>query len=168
MQSLEYIHLIWDYNYWAHHKLMDNIMTISHDDFVREIDYGLGSLHRHMVHVMWTEALWLRRIQGQERINWTIEDYPTRENVIQQWASVEKDYRSYLDSLTIEELNREIPVYSQSADKTYPHYVKDILIHVVNHGTDHRAQMLRLIGDYGGQTFEQDIIFYLREKQSSE
>jgi uncharacterized damage-inducible protein DinB len=50
----------------------------------------------------------------------------------------------------------------------YEHKIGEVLIHVVNHGTDHRAQMLRLIGDYGGQTFEQDIIFYLREKQASE
>ena len=44
----------------------------------------------------------------------------------------------------------------------YQHKIGEALIHVVNHSTDHRAQMLRLIGDYGGQTFEQDIIFYLR------
>lgn len=168
MQSLEYIRLIWDYNYWAHHKLWDSMMTISEADFVREVDYGIGSLHRHMVHTMWAEALWLRRIHDEERINWTIDDHPTREAVIEHWKVVEGNYLNYIAELSEGELNREIYVYSQSADKTYIHMIHDILIHVVNHGTDHRAQMLRLIGDYGGDTFPQDMAYYFRELRSAQ
>jgi len=35
-----------------------------------------------------------------------------------------------------------------------------VLIHVVNHGTDHRAQILRLLHDLGVKTTSQDYIFY--------
>jgi uncharacterized damage-inducible protein DinB len=31
---------------------------------------------------------------------------------------------------------------------------------MVNHGTDHRAQILRLLYDLGAPTFEQDMIIY--------
>jgi uncharacterized damage-inducible protein DinB len=33
--------------------------------------------------------------------------------------------------------------------------------HVVNHGTDHRAQVLRILYELGAPTFEQDIMEYL-------
>ena len=36
-----------------------------------------------------------------------------------------------------------------------------VLIHVVNHGTDHRAQLLRLLNDLGVKTEYQDYIFYV-------
>jgi uncharacterized damage-inducible protein DinB len=36
-----------------------------------------------------------------------------------------------------------------------------ILLHVVNHGTDHRAQVLRALHDFGAETKEQDFIFYV-------
>ncbi len=38
--------------------------------------------------------------------------------------------------------------------------VWQVLIHVVNHGTDHRAQILRLLNDLGFTTGPQDYIFY--------
>ena len=35
-----------------------------------------------------------------------------------------------------------------------------VLLHVANHGTDHRAQLLRLLNDLGVKTTSQDYIFY--------
>ena len=168
MQTLDYINMLQDYNYWAHHRLWDSLMTISKQDFEREVNYGIGSLHKHVVHTMWAEALRLSRIKGEPRINWTAGDYPTREAVVEQWKLVEGNYRAYLAKLNVDELHRELQVHSQSANAHYLHTVGEILIHVANHSTDHRAQMLRLLGGFGGQTFEKDIIFYLRAKQSSE
>jgi uncharacterized damage-inducible protein DinB len=34
-----------------------------------------------------------------------------------------------------------------------------VLLHVANHGTDHRAQLLRLLNDLGVRTVAQDDIF---------
>ena len=36
-----------------------------------------------------------------------------------------------------------------------------IILHVVNHGTDHRAQLLRNLNDLGVKTESQDYIFYV-------
>ncbi len=36
-----------------------------------------------------------------------------------------------------------------------------VLLHVGNHGTDHRAQILRLLSDLGVKTTSQDYIFYV-------
>jgi uncharacterized damage-inducible protein DinB len=38
-----------------------------------------------------------------------------------------------------------------------------ILLHVANHGTDHRAQLLRILNDVGVKTFPQDYIIYTWE-----
>ena len=39
--------------------------------------------------------------------------------------------------------------------------VWQVLLHVVNHGTDHRAQLLRRLNDLGVETTSQDYIFYV-------
>ncbi len=36
-----------------------------------------------------------------------------------------------------------------------------VLLHVANHGTDHHAQLLRLLNDLEVQTTSQDYIFYV-------
>jgi uncharacterized damage-inducible protein DinB len=53
---------------------------------------------------------------------------------------------------------------------TEPEEAKDlivwqVLLHVVNHGTDHRAQILRLLNDLGVKTTAQDYIFYVYENK---
>ena len=35
-----------------------------------------------------------------------------------------------------------------------------VLLHVANHGTDHRAQILRLLNDLGSKTSSQDYVFF--------
>ncbi|HET6597799.1 MAG TPA: DinB family protein [Anaerolineales bacterium] len=43
-----------------------------------------------------------------------------------------------------------------------------VLLHVANHGTDHRAQLLRQLNDLGVKTEYQDYIFYVYENLYSE
>lgn len=35
-----------------------------------------------------------------------------------------------------------------------------MLLHVINHGTDHRAQLLKMLNEQGIETFPQDYIFF--------
>jgi uncharacterized damage-inducible protein DinB len=46
--------------------------------------------------------------------------------------------------------------------------LREILWHVVNHGTDHRAQILQLCYVYGAPTFEQDMFFFYRVRDRGE
>ena len=41
--------------------------------------------------------------------------------------------------------------------------VWQVLLHVANHGTDHRAQILRVLKDMGVETTSQDFIFHVYE-----
>ena len=42
---------------------------------------------------------------------------------------------------------------------------REVLIHVVNHGTDHRAQILARLHELGAPTLEQDLMLYLWERE---
>lgn len=161
---LDWIKTAMDYNYWAHHKLLDCLDTISDADFKKPVDYSIGSLHQQIVHVMWAEDLWYARITGKTRPDFTHEGFPTRESIREKWTEVEANWRDYVDTLTDDELQRTFEVQRLNGE-TYVHSIRDTMLHMVNHGTDHRAQMLELIHGYGGETFAQDIIYFLREQQ---
>lgn len=163
MKALDHIRLVWDYNYWAQHKLLDCLETVSNEDFLKPVPYSIGSLREQSAHTMWAEALWLyHRIQGQARIEWTAQDYPDVPAIRQRWTQVENDWRTYLEQLTDSDLSRVIEM-KRLDGQTHHHSLSEILLHVPNHGTDHRSQMLRIIHDFGGKTFEQDMIYYFRE-----
>lgn len=164
MLSLDLIRQLWEYNYWAHHKLLDCLETVSHEDFVCPVAYSMGSLHEQVVHTMWAEAVWLSR--SKHGITFTYykpADYPTLASIRQQWASIESDWKAFIAGLTEADLEKRIEVTTTEGTK-FTDILAQMLIHVVNHGTDHRSQMLRIIHDFGGETYEQGLSFYYLEK----
>lgn len=161
---LDAVRLMWDYNYWGHHYVWDLITQLSEEDFKRPVEYSIGSVHQQIVHVMWAEEVWFSRIHGTLQPTYMPEDMPTRERIRQHWDSVEQNWRDYLAALTESDLSREFTVTNSKGDQ-FVHYVGEVMLHVANHGTDHRAQILRLLTDYGVETGPQDLIWYSRVKQ---
>jgi uncharacterized damage-inducible protein DinB len=66
--------------------------------------------------------------------------------------------RDYLAALR-DEMLFDKPIEEPNEDQDL--IVWQVLLHVVNHGTDHRAQLLRLLNDLGVKTTSQDYIFYV-------
>ena len=66
--------------------------------------------------------------------------------------------REYLAELR-DDMLFDTPIEEPEEDKDL--IVWQVLLHVVNHGTDHRAQLLRVLHDLGVQTTSQDYIFYV-------
>lgn len=162
MNMLDWIKTIWQYNYWGRDKLWQCVQSISHDDYMRPVEYSMGSVHQQIVHTMWAEHLWYSRINNMPRITYTADDFADREAVWQQWQEVQSLWMNTINTITQTQIDETFIAKATSGD--YTQTVGQVLLHVVNHSTDHRAQILRLIHDYGGETFQQDMIFYFREQ----
>jgi uncharacterized damage-inducible protein DinB len=70
--------------------------------------------------------------------------------------------RDYLVGLR-DDMLLEKPIREPEEDKNL--IVWQVLLHVINHGTDHRAQLLRQLHDLGVKTTAQDFIFYVYDHQ---
>ena len=80
-------------------------------------------------------------------------DYPTPAAGRTAWEKTAGDLLAYVSGLSqaeLEETPPGLPVPRWQA-----------LLHLANHGTDHRAQMLRILADLGAPTFEQDLLFHV-------
>ena len=84
-------------------------------------------------------------------------DSADREIIRAHWDNVEQNMRDYLAKLR-DDMLFEKP-FAEGEDKDL--ILWQVLLHVVNHGTDHRAQLLRLLNDLGVKTTSQDYIFYV-------
>jgi uncharacterized damage-inducible protein DinB len=165
--NASYFRRLFDYTYWAHRRVWECVMALSEEQFTRPCDYSIGSVHEQVVHTMAVEWVWLERVRGvSPEALFAAQDYSTREVVRAKWDEIEAGWRAYLDGVDDAQLN-ELLVYTSikgRARRETP--LVEVLAHVVNHGTDHRAQTLALIHQLGGKTLEQDIVFYLWEKGS--
>ena len=138
------------------------VTQLDEEAFYRPLDYSMGSIHNQLVHTMGAEWIWFSRLQGSSPGGkLKNENYPTCEGIRTKWDAIESDVRGFLSSLDPKRLNENL-VYSSTNGATREDSLVGVLVHVVNHGTDHRAQILAMCHQLGGHTVEQDLIFYLR------
>jgi uncharacterized damage-inducible protein DinB len=64
--------------------------------------------------------------------------------------------REYLETMTDEAIDQH--PWAEGEDKDL--LLWEVLFHVANHGTDHRAQILRAVRDLGLETPPQDYAYY--------
>jgi uncharacterized damage-inducible protein DinB len=150
------IRTLFDYNDALNRRLWASIITVSDEQFVQEASYSRGSLRDQAIHLTTTEGGWLRGLRGEpgaRKYSLDPADYPTPAAGQAAWERTAAELLAYVNGLSQEELEETPPgLYG-------PRW--QVLLHLANHATDHRAQILRLLADYGAPTFDQDMIFYL-------
>lgn len=150
-----------DYMFYMDRKVWDLILKLSDEQFNAPNDYSLGSVHEQVVHIMSVQKVWYARIHGTQNTMQTAADYPTLESIRAHWDNVEQLWRTYVDHLT-DDMLMSVVVAQTSRGEVFYERVWEIMMHVVNHSTDHRAQLLAAMHRVGGETMPQDWIFYSR------
>lgn len=153
------------YHFALHRRIWECIDHLTDEQFVAPVNYSLGSVRNHMVHLASVEQRWLARVAGTplpDRLNYN--DYPTRAAARAKWDEIEAHFKAFFDGLTDADLHRPVTFPITRRPEPVTNTVWEILLHVVNHGTDHRAQILPILHRAGAPTLEQDFMLYLWEQ----
>lgn len=149
----------YDYHFSENRTTWDYVTQLSDEQFTQDVDYSRGAVRDQILHLMSADDVWFSELQGVEITEGLHPaDFPDREKIRAHWDSLEQRMRKYLADLQ-DEMLFEKPIKEPEEDKDL--VVWQVLLHVVNHGTDHRAQLLRLLNDLGVNTTSQDYIFYV-------
>jgi len=117
-------------------------------------------VRRQVAHLVAVDEAWFSQLRGIEPPeSFQPADSDDRNVMRAQWDEVEQVMRAYLSELRDEMLF--VKPFAEGEDKDL--VLWQVLLHVGNHGTDHRAQILRLLNDLGVKTRYQDYIFYAYE-----
>jgi uncharacterized damage-inducible protein DinB len=107
-----------------------------------------------MVHLVSTDRRWLAGLKNlPDAGHLNFDDYPTREAARALFEQVAKDLETYAASLTEPDLEQN--------PSGLPNPRWQVLLHIINHGTDHRATVLQKLTELGAPTFDQDFILWL-------
>lgn len=147
----------YDYHFSENRTIWDRYITaLSDEQFTQAASYSHGSVRSQILHLLSVDDAWfsdLGAVQGSDS-----PDPPTlteRNSIRTQWDAVERRMRGYLAGLH-DDMLEEKPLTGEDKDLL----LWQVLLHVVNHGTDHRAQLLRQLNNLGVKTESQDYIFY--------
>jgi len=166
--NLELVRRMFEYNVWAFDRVWDCVDELSDEQYCQGIDYSRGSIRNQLVHVISTCERWFKRIQGRPAPDYLENDaFPTKKFTRERWDVFCGETRQLLETLSEDDLTRSfhwvLPHRSMEANST----VGEILLHLFNHVTDHRAQILAdLHYGFKARTVEQDLLFFLAEEQT--
>jgi uncharacterized damage-inducible protein DinB len=114
-------------------------------------------------HIISAQKILLNRILGR---NTVIDPWQmlTQKELVPQSTPVTADWINLLEGLLENDFERRIE-YSNMKGEKFANTIKDIVVHVINHSTYHRAQIAQLVKQSGGEPARTDYIVYQREFQ---
>ncbi|WP_214227918.1 DinB family protein [Pedobacter sp. B4-66] len=138
------------YNNWANSLLLDTLMINS--AFVPESSILLFS------HIVNAQTRWVARINGTSPSFgvWQLHDLETCKTLLEESA---KELTKLEQMVNID---MQIIKYSTTTNVHFETSVADILLHVFNHGTYHRAQITKELKQYNIQPPSTDYIQFVR------
>ena len=152
--ELELVKTMTRYHVDMSRRVWESINQITEEQFVTDDAYSRGSIRNLMVHLASTDRRWLAELKNLPDIaHLNLEDYQTKAAERDIFESALNDLAAYVDTISAEEL-------AQNANGI-PNPRWAILIHLINHGTDHRATVLQRLHEFGAPTFDQDFIMWL-------
>ena len=159
------IKTIFDYHYGMFDSVWACAAQLSDLQFIEENGYSLGSVRNHLVHCMNVDDRWLARLkEGTPPPVLDEAEFPDPASIRLEWDAVRERVLAYVTGLTLAELEETISVaISGRYAEPQRSRRREVLLHMVNHGTDHRAQILARLHELGAKTVEQDLILYLWE-----
>lgn len=157
--NVEAFRHLFGYHFAENRTLWGYIAGLSEVQYTQAANYSHGSVRDQVQHLVSVDDAWFSDLRGSQ-LPGAVDpaELPNREQLRAYWDRVEQGMRNYLDTLTAEMLSSK-PLTGEDKDLV----VWQVLLHVVNHGTDHRAQLLRQLNDLGVKTTSQDYIFYVYE-----
>jgi uncharacterized damage-inducible protein DinB len=158
------LQLLFAYNTWANRKILAASAGVPIDQFVSPIGYSWGSLQAILVHTLTAELVWRTRLQGKDATSAFLDakDFASPAALIEFWSVEAGLLDEYLASLEDADLQKTIQ-YKTRRGQPMEDCVWQVLLHVVNHGTQHRSEAAQILTSLGHSPGDIDLIVFLRE-----
>lgn len=154
------------YNLWANKKICDFILNAGEPIADAEIKSSFHSIRKTLYHTWDAQVIWMKRLNGEPANTWPSHNFEgTLSDAVNLFLENCETFVRFAGSLSEIEMKKIIS-YQALDGTSYQSTIEEIIMHVMNHGTFHRGQlisMLRIAGvDKLGST---DMIRYFREQK---
>lgn len=152
------------YMLWADRLMLKAVRDVRPEDLTRDAGISFGSLLGTMAHMAGSQRLWLARCSGRQLDHIpTVADFPDLLSWIHGWEETASGVEAFLAALTDEQLAASL-TWTSTTGETYTRPLWQPLIHLVNHTTYHRGQVVSLLRQMGYKTPSTDLVYYFIER----
>lgn len=153
------------YNVWANQKLIDCVDNLTDEQIKREISSSFKSIYATIIHLWDAESIWWQRIKLQEQIDVPGSHFngsvlELGNNLLKQ----SKHWKEWIDIATEAALEHEF-IYRNSKKEQFKQPVYDTLLHLFNHQSYHRGQLITMFHQVGLEIIPNtDFVTFCRKK----
>jgi len=149
-----------DYTLWASNKLLDAAGRLSPEEQTRDLKVSHTSLLGTLQHIYYADRVWLSRLEGRTQPYFADPDPgPGIAELKEHWPVVIKGLRDFVE-FAPEELFEQLLAFKRlNGDAQQVTHWK-VLLHVVNHATLHRGQVMAMLRQLGHVPPGTDYLFY--------
>ena len=156
---------LYEYNNWANARILAAAERVSQEQWSAPSLHSLESLRRTLLHALDTEFGWRMRCQyNQPTPDLSETDFPTLDLLTQRWHEEETAMRAYLAGMQDDDLNGLVRYTTDEGEKR-ERVLWHCLLHVMNHGTQHRSEAAALLTEYGSSPGDLDFTVFLNEQR---
>ena len=158
------VKFLYGYNNWANQRILQHAAKLPPAQLRQENGLGWGSFFGALTHIMVAESLWRSRLFDEPELGgYEPEDYADVAALSDRFALEAERMGRCIDAMTEEDFSR---VYTRVRDgNRLTVQVWQALLHVVNHGTQHRAECAALLTGFGHSPGELDMTVYISKEK---
>lgn len=158
------------YNSWATDLVLETAERLTPEQFVAQPipDPGRGGIRGILVHMLDAEIGWRETLVGMA-LSPDLEpgDFPDVTSLRQAWRAEREKWQAYSNGLSAAALNASY-TYERRKGPVRTRRVWQTIVHVVNHGTQHRSEAAYLLTGYGHSPGDLDFNYYLHLKSEGD
>jgi len=156
---------LYEYNYWANERILAAAAKISPEQWSAPSTFPFGSLHGTLLHTLDTEFSWRMRCQyNQSTPDLSAAEFPALDAIKRRWDEEETAMCAYLAGMSDDDLGGLVR-YDTASGAKRERVLWHCLLHVANHGTQHRSEAAALLTDYGSSPGDLDFTLFLIERR---
>jgi uncharacterized damage-inducible protein DinB len=154
------------YTIWANEKMYGTIGKLSDEQVHQPVNSSFKSIYHTLLHSWDAESAWWQRMKLVEHIvvpstHFTGTVAELHGKMMQQSGL----WKEWVDNATEAALQHEF-IYQNTKKEQFKQPVWQMLLHIVNHGTYHRGQLVTLLRQLGVEQIPQtDFIVFTRSKK---
>lgn len=154
---------LYQYNRWANAKILSAAATVTNAQFLADASFPHGGLRGTLTHILFAQWIWRNRWEGSSptyRIQ--PDEFPSFDAFHARWLHEEALLMAFVENVTDEKLNHLLS-YKNTRGEPRQQVLWKMMAHVLNHGTQHRAEAAALLTDFGCSPGDVDMIYFLDE-----
>jgi|ERR1017187_1420942 uncharacterized damage-inducible protein DinB len=155
------------YNLWANKILLEKIVQVPEEVIQKDMKSSFSSIFNTVVHLLDVESIWWQRLKLQEHVEWPGKNFEGNfEALSGQILFFSRQWSEWVSNTNEVNLTHVFG-YQNSKKEFFKQPVYEMLLHLFNHQTFHRGQIITMLRQNGIEKLPAtDFIVFSRGKKN--